>query len=337
LEEEANSKERLKGADEKQQSAETSRHASLLNREPPCRFARQREAEYTRVSGDGQSQRRSSCSLTGYAGCIRQTDAKDLGALFTLTRASGQLQKNCERFTGNTSAHSFRPLDGGQVRTTGKALNMQWRRAPREADDLGCALPAESQHAHTLTDTDVAMFNALIAQHAERMIRVAAAIVGTMDAEDAAQEAIVRAWRAWPTLRDRGAFSAWLLRITVNVGRDWLRGRFGAHRRLNESLDDAETEADFPATLFGDDPGASDHAAALDLRHAISQLDTELRTVVALRYFAGLDATEIGAALAIPPTTVRTRLRRALRRLRDRLDDSSEHPAARSREENRHA
>ncbi|HEX3269650.1 MAG TPA: RNA polymerase sigma factor [Ktedonobacterales bacterium] len=214
---------------------------------------------------------------------------------------------------------------------------MQWRRAPRESEDPACALPDEPQDAHVLAGADVAAFNALIAQHAERMIRVSAAIVGIMDAEDAAQEAIVRAWQAWPTLRDRGAFSAWLLRITVNVGRDWLRGRFGAHRRLNESLEEAETEADIPAALFSDDPGASDHAAALDLRHAISQLDAELRAVVALRYFAGLDATEIGAALTIPPATVRTRLRRALRRLRDCLGDSNEHPAARSREENRHA
>ena len=214
---------------------------------------------------------------------------------------------------------------------------MQWRRAPRESGEPACALPDEPQDTHILTDTDVALFNALIAQHAERMIRVSAAIVGIMDAEDAAQEAIVRAWRAWPTLRDHDAFSAWLLRITVNVGRDWLRGRFGAHRRLNESLDEVETEADIPAALLSDDPGANDHAAALDLRDAIVQLDAELRAVVALRYFAGLDATEIGAALTIPPATVRTRLRRALRHLRDRLGDSSEHPAARSREENRHA
>jgi RNA polymerase sigma-70 factor, ECF subfamily len=214
---------------------------------------------------------------------------------------------------------------------------MQWRRTPRESIGPACTPPVEPQVAHALADTDVALFNALIAQHAERMVRVAAAIVGIMDAEDAAQEAIVRAWQAWPTLRDREAFSAWLLRITVNVGRDWLRGRFGAYRRLNESLDEAETEADTPAALFSDDPGASDHAAALDLRSAISQLDAELRAVVALRYFAGLDATEIGAALSIPPATVRTRLRRALRHLRDRLGDSSEHPAARSREENRHA
>jgi RNA polymerase sigma-70 factor (ECF subfamily) len=214
---------------------------------------------------------------------------------------------------------------------------MQWRRTRRESGSPACAPPVESQDAHALPDTDVEAFNALIAQHAERMVRVAAAIVGIADAEDATQEAIVRAWQAWPTLRDREAFSAWLLRITVNVGRDWLRGRFGAHRRFNESLDEVEMEVDIPAALLSDDPGASDHAAALDLRTAISQLDAELRAVVALRYFAGLDATEIGVALTIPPATVRTRLRRALRHLRDRLGDSGEHPAARSREENRHA
>jgi RNA polymerase sigma-70 factor (ECF subfamily) len=219
---------------------------------------------------------------------------------------------------------------------------MQWRRTPRESDDPACGSRGDTRLAHGQADTDraqadAALFNALISQHAEQMIRVAAAIVGIADAEDAAQEAIVRAWQAWPTLRDRDAFSAWLLRITVNVGRSWLRGRFGAHRRFNVSLNEEETEVDSLAALVSDDPGAGDHAAALDLRSAISQLDAELRVVVALRYFAGLDATEIGAALTIPPTTVRTRLRRALRRLRDRLGDSGEHPAARSREEDRHA
>src|SRR5262245_29145117 len=112
----------------------------------------------------------------------------------------------------------------------GKALTMQWRRTPRKPDDPTCALPVDPRDARAQTDSDVAIFNALIAQHAERMVRVAAAIVGIADAEDAAQEAIVRAWQAWPKLRDREAFSAWLLRITVNVGRDWQRGRFGTHR-----------------------------------------------------------------------------------------------------------
>jgi RNA polymerase sigma-70 factor (ECF subfamily) len=179
-----------------------------------------------------------------------------------------------------------------------------------------------------------AHFNALVEQHAARLLGVAAAIVGMADAEDVVQEAIVRAWQAWPTLRDREAFPAWLLRITVNVGRDWLRGRFGTHRRLTEPFGDGEAE--IPAALFADDPGASDHAAALDLRRAISQLDGDLRVVVALRYYAGLDATEIGNALGMPSATVRTRLRRALRVLRERLAESGMHKAVQAHEEDRH-
>lgn len=167
------------------------------------------------------------------------------------------------------------------------------------------------------TTADGAVFNALVERHAHEMLAVAAAIVGRSDGEDAAQEAIVRAWQAWPTLRDRNAFSSWLLRITVNVCRDWLRGRFGTRVRLTEPL--GEQDGDAFVALLAVDPGGSDHAAALDLRQAIGTLPADLRLIVALRYYAGLDATEIGHALGIPSATVRTRLRRALGLLREHL------------------
>jgi RNA polymerase sigma-70 factor (ECF subfamily) len=154
------------------------------------------------------------------------------------------------------------------------------------------------------------------------MLGIAASIVGPADAEDALQEAIVRAWQAWPKLRDRAVFSAWMARVTVNVCRDWQRGRFGTRRRLNEPLPD-EDATGAPLALIGNGPGGSDHAAALDLRHALGEIESDLRLVVALRYYAGLDATEIGEALGIPPATVRTRLRRALQLLRQRLDEMS--------------
>ena len=168
------------------------------------------------------------------------------------------------------------------------------------------------------SDEQRAEFTALIDAHATTLARVAAALVGVSDAEDAAQEAIVRAWRAWSDLRDRSAARAWLISITINVCRDWLRGRFGARRRLTESLNGAGDESRIIAQLDAD-PGASDHAAALDLRHAITTLDDDLRILVALRYYAGMDSTAIGAALGMPAATVRTRLRRALAQLRTRL------------------
>jgi RNA polymerase sigma-70 factor (ECF subfamily) len=165
---------------------------------------------------------------------------------------------------------------------------------------------------------DLSEFSALIDAQAATLTRVAAALVGVADAEDAAQEAILRAWRAWPALRERSAARAWLISITVNVCRDWLRGRFGASRRLTESLSVIGPEPR-PIAQLDADPGASDYAAALDLRHAISSLDDELRTIVALRYYADMDSTTIGAALGMPAATVRTKLRRALSQLRERL------------------
>jgi RNA polymerase sigma factor (sigma-70 family) len=125
----------------------------------------------------------------------------------------------------------------------------------------------------------------------------------------------------------------WLLRITVNVCRDWHRGHFGTHRRMTTALGNLDVR---PPGRLGSrpsaHPGAASHAAALDLHSAINRLDEPLRVVVVLRYFAGLDATEIGSALGTPAPTIRTRLRRALALLREALRDSGEWPVFQTRE-----
>jgi RNA polymerase sigma-70 factor, ECF subfamily len=179
-------------------------------------------------------------------------------------------------------------------------------------------------------------FAALVTPHSRMMLRVAAALVGVPDAEDAVQEALLRAWRGWLMLRDAESVRAWLLRITANVCANWQAGRFGTNQRRTLPLELWETSElappeGFPHSLDGtaDDPfarsgpGTTRHAAALDLRHAVAALDHDLRIVVALRFYAGMDSTEIGGMLDIPPATVRTRLHRALLRLRDGLAHSS--------------
>ena len=181
---------------------------------------------------------------------------------------------------------------------------------------VGAVAPRAQEADPTRPADESSDFAAIVPLYATAILRVAAALVGPADAEDAAQEAIMRGWQAWPTLRDSGAARSWLLRITVNVCRDWQRGRFGTRRRLTEPLADDEA---IPLALLGGDPGASDHANAMDLRGAIDTLDEALRLVVVLRYYSGMDATEVGAILGIPPATVRTRLRRALRMLRGRM------------------
>jgi RNA polymerase sigma-70 factor (ECF subfamily) len=158
-------------------------------------------------------------------------------------------------------------------------------------------------------------FAPLVLPHTQAMARVAAALIGLADAEDAAQEALMRAWNNWTALREEGAVRSWLLRITVNVCHNWRAGHFGTHRSRTQPLG-AETDEVTAWSLVGVGPGTTEHATALDLRLAVMSLPGELRAVVALRFYAGMDATEIGAALDLPSPTVRTRLRRALALLR---------------------
>jgi RNA polymerase sigma factor (sigma-70 family) len=166
---------------------------------------------------------------------------------------------------------------------------------------------------------DSSDFVRLIPSHLRTALHTAAVLVGRDDAEDAVQEAIIRAWQAWGTLRDRGAVRAWFLRITVNVCQAWRRGRFGTERRLTTPLDFTlhalASDHDDPGTIAGTD--------TLDLRVAVDHLNPELRQIVILRYYADLGSHEIGEILELAPGTVRARLRRALLALHEELHESS--------------
>ena len=168
-------------------------------------------------------------------------------------------------------------------------------------------------------------FLVLVERHTPVLLKTASALVGFADAEDAAQEAVLRAWRKRASLRDLAAFRSWLLQIAVNVCREWHRGAFGKHLRATLPL--TADHAELLGTLDAD-PGDSGYALALDLRQAINDLPADLRLAVVLRYYAGMDASEIGAALGVPSPTIRTRLRRALSLLRERLRDSGHLPVA---------
>ncbi|MBA2677012.1 MAG: RNA polymerase sigma factor [Ktedonobacteraceae bacterium] len=159
---------------------------------------------------------------------------------------------------------------------------------------------------------DNGQFVALMQPHIPTAVRIATALVGMADSEDAVQEAFVRAWKAWPDLREPELARSWLLRIVVNVCQDWRRSSFGTHRHRVIPITD---ELPLLSTALGDNA----HVDALDLAQAIATLEEGLRQIVQLRYFAGLDATEIGAVLHLPPATIRTRLRRALTLLRHNL------------------
>lgn len=175
-------------------------------------------------------------------------------------------------------------------------------------------------------------FAAIVPTYAAAMLRLAATYVGPADAEDAVQEAAMRAWQAWPALRNREAVRPWLLQITVNVCRQWRRGLKGRQQSHLQPLPEDDPHL---IELLDLDPGTSDHTGALDLRAAVNALPGELRSVVMLRFYGGLDATEIGSALGIPAGTVRSRLHRALIHVRERLAPPSPAPGARVEGEER--
>jgi RNA polymerase sigma-70 factor (ECF subfamily) len=131
-------------------------------------------------------------------------------------------------------------------------------------------------------------------------------------ARDALQEAMVRAWRDLPGLRDPDRFDAWLHRLTVNACLDAAR-----HRRRRA------IEVELIPTLDTPIPDGSGLRAERDeLDAALRGLEPELRAIVVLHYYLELTLPETARALGVPVGTVKSRLHRALAGLR--LSVSSE-------------
>ena len=125
-------------------------------------------------------------------------------------------------------------------------------------------------------------------------------------ARDAVQEALIRAWRDLPGLRDPDRFEAWLHRLTVNSCLDLARRR---RRRVIE----VELEPIDAAVAF-DPAGAFADREVVDA--AMRHLDAHGRAIVVLHYFLGMPLTEVAATLGIPLGTVKSRLHRALGEMR---------------------
>lgn len=148
----------------------------------------------------------------------------------------------------------------------------------------------------------------LVRRHWQRAHRTAFLIVrDAAAAEDVCQEAMLTAVRSIRQFDARRPFEPWLHRIVVNRSLDLLRER----GRRGEVAEAAEQQ---PA------PETVDHALGGDLAGALAALDPDSRAIVVLRHLLDLSSNEIGAALDLPPATVRTRLRRALDRLRTSLE-----------------
>lgn len=158
-------------------------------------------------------------------------------------------------------------------------------------------------------DSDALAYARLAHAHADRSYRLAGYLLGDRaEAEDALQDALVRAWRSWPELRDQASFGSWFDRIVVNVCRDRLR-RHRTLRMVDLGEATGVTAADdFGAMLTGDELG-----------RVVARLSPEHRAVVALRFWHDLTIEDTADRLGIPVGTAKSRLHYALRELRAQM------------------
>ncbi len=140
------------------------------------------------------------------------------------------------------------------------------------------------------------------------MKSIAANLLGNVaDAEDAVQEAMLKAYRAAPRFRGGASLSTWLHRILVNTCYDFLR----RNRR--------RAEGPMPASIAIEPAGGADHSLRLAIEAALARLDERERTAFLLCEVEGFSHREAAEILDVPEAASRGLLFRARRRLQKSL------------------
>jgi len=188
----------------------------------------------------------------------------------------------------------------------------------------GRPLEDDGRHDAELIDRarrgDVMAYEELVRRHQAVAIRTAHIVAPDGDAEDAVQDAFVKAYAALNRFRAGAPFRPWLLRIVANEARNRRRS---AGRRAGLALRSVEDRRP-------DDAAPSPESAVLaDERRSwllagINALRDDAREIIAARYFLDLNEAETSEILGLPRGTVKSRLARALGRLRAGLAPADE-------------
>ena len=157
-------------------------------------------------------------------------------------------------------------------------------------------------------------FGELVEQYRDNVYRLAYRMCGNAyDADEAAQEAFVAAWRALPNFRGEAKFSTWLYRLTTNAAIDVMR-REKRHQTVGDGeMVDLADDADSPQETVE----RTEQQEAV--QKALATLSEEYREVLLLRYMEELDYAEIAEVLQLPSGTVKSRINRAKAALKTAL------------------
>ncbi len=153
-----------------------------------------------------------------------------------------------------------------------------------------------------------APYEGMVYRHCLQMLRNPA------DAQDAAQEAMLRAYRAMPRFLGRSKPATWLFRIAHNVCLDWLkrpqtRNPGTSLEALRENGYEPQDEAPSPEDAY------LQSSRRQALRDAVTALPLDMQTLLTLRYGEGMSYEELANATGLNPGTVKSRLSRAKEKL----------------------
>jgi RNA polymerase sigma-70 factor (ECF subfamily) len=157
-------------------------------------------------------------------------------------------------------------------------------------------------------------FDALVRLYQQRIVKLIMRYVhDPVEAQDVAQEAFIKAYRAMPGFRGDSAFYTWLYRIAINTAKNYLVAQ--QRRPIDYQLDVQDPEHYEAQARLRDEATPERMALQEELRvtveQAIAALPDELRTAIMLREIDGLSYEEIASAMQCPVGTVRSRIFRA--------------------------
>jgi len=182
--------------------------------------------------------------------------------------------------------------------------------------EAGCRVSASDDQTdvETVLAGDISAFEGIVRRWQGPLINLAYRFCHDRGrAEELAQEAFLRAYRALGQWRKDAVFSTWLFALATNLYRSELR-RIPA-RKVSVSLDDIAEPADARAS----DGGLEDHDRDLAVRRAVGALPAKYREALMLFYFHDMDVTTAARSLGLPEGTVKARLFRGREILRSKL------------------
>ena len=158
-------------------------------------------------------------------------------------------------------------------------------------------------------------FEECLAECGPLAFRVARGVLrNTADAEDVAQEALLRAYKSFERLRDRNRFSGWLVRISFRLALDRLRSAKRRERRDTQWSQPAR----LPPPVTAEDVAASNQFQG-HLERALEELPEKLRLVLLLSAIDGYTIEEIAGMIGVPLGTVKSRIFVARKKLAEKL------------------